>query len=125
MYSQKVYVKKCCEQCFIVILIIYVLFLYNRGEVESFAQKFLDKKSRRKKKYDGILSFSRQFEFIYVETTTKSIHSKTDKDLSKLHNAIVLMFKLMVSTLSETILHEISSMPILCVQFAGKSIPAY
>ncbi|CAG8544827.1 25860_t:CDS:2, partial [Gigaspora rosea] len=63
--------------------------ILRRGEVES----FLDKKSRKKKKYDGILSFSRQFEFIYVETETTSVLSKSDKDLSKLHNAIILMFK--------------------------------
>lgn len=50
----------------------------------------------KEKKYDGILSFSRQFEFIYVETATTSIPSKTENDLSKLHQAIVLMFKLMV-----------------------------
>ncbi len=99
--------------------------LLNRGEVESFVQKLIDKKSRKKKKYDGILSFSRQFEFIYVETATTSILSKSDKDLSKLHNAIVLMFKHMVSTLPEKLLHEISSMPVLCVQFSGKLVLFY
>jgi hypothetical protein len=71
----------------------WLLCLSSRGEVESLAQKLLDKKSWKRKKYDGILSFSRHFEFIYVETATKSILSKSDKDLSKLHNAIVLMFK--------------------------------
>ncbi|CAB5395244.1 unnamed protein product [Rhizophagus irregularis] len=77
--------------------------ILRRGEVESFVQKLLDKKSRKKKKYDGILSFSKQFEFIYVETATTSVPSKSDKDLSKLHNAIILMFKHMVSTLPEKI----------------------
>ncbi|CAB4479448.1 unnamed protein product [Rhizophagus irregularis] len=99
--------------------------ILRRGEVESFVQKLLDKKSRKKKKYDGILSFSKQFEFIYVETATTSVPSKSDKDLSKLHNAIILMFKHMVSTLPEKLLHEISSMPILCVQFSGSSIEVY
>ncbi|RIA89407.1 hypothetical protein C1645_806242 [Glomus cerebriforme] len=99
--------------------------ILRRGEVESFVQKLLDKKSRKKKKYDGILSFSRQFEFIYVETATTSVLSKSDKDLSKLHNAIILMFKHMVSTLPEKLLHEISSMPILCVQFSGASVEVY
>lgn len=99
--------------------------LYDRGEVESFVQKLLDKKSRKKKKYDGILSFSRQFEFIYVETATTSILSKTDKDLSKLHQAIVLMYKPLVSALSEKLLHELSSMPVLCVQFSGKLVFVY
>ena len=96
--------------------------LHYRGEVESFVQKLLDKKSRKKKRYDGILSFSRQFEFIYVETATTSVLSKSEKDLLKLHNAIILMFKHMVSTLPEKLLHEISSMPILCVQFSGKLV---
>ncbi|GES74901.1 hypothetical protein RCL_jg10454.t1 [Rhizophagus clarus] len=99
--------------------------VFSDGEVESFVQKLLDKKSRKKKKYDGISSFSRQFEFIYVETATTSVHLKSDKDLSKLHNAIILMFKHMVSTLPEKLLHEISSMPILCVQFSGSSVEVY
>ncbi|CAG8741026.1 15624_t:CDS:10, partial [Dentiscutata erythropus] len=99
--------------------------ILRRGEVESFVQKLLEKKSRKRKKYDGILSFSRQFEFIYVETATTSVLSKSDKDLSKLHNAIILMFKHMVSTLPEKLLHEISSMPILCVQFSGASVEIY
>nr|CAG8660408.1 9827_t:CDS:2 [Entrophospora candida] len=106
--------------------IVYLHHLFQKlDEVESLAQKLLDKKSQKRKKYDGILLFSRHFEFIYVETATKSILSKPDKDLSKLHNAIVLMFKLMVSTLPEKLLHEISSMPILCVQFSGSSVEVY
>ncbi|CAG8591883.1 5839_t:CDS:10 [Paraglomus occultum] len=99
--------------------------ILRRSEVESFVQKLLDKKSRKKRKYDGILSFSRQFEFIYVETAATSVLSKSDKDLSKLHNAIILMFKHMVSTLPEKLLHEISSMPVLCVQFSGASVEVY
>ncbi|CAG8487196.1 10197_t:CDS:2 [Funneliformis mosseae] len=99
--------------------------ILRRGEVENYAQKFLDRTSRKRKKYDGILSFSRQFEFIYVETTTTSILSKTENDLSKLHQAIILMFKLMVSTLPEKMLEEISSMPVLCVQFSGASAEVY
>ncbi|CAG8450000.1 15649_t:CDS:10 [Funneliformis mosseae] len=67
----------------------------------------------------------RQFEFIYIETATTSILSKTEGDLSKLHQAIILMFKLMVSTLPEKLLEEISSMPVLCVQFNGASIEIY
>ncbi|CAG8627094.1 10078_t:CDS:10 [Funneliformis mosseae] len=67
----------------------------------------------------------RQFEFIYVETATTSVLSKSDKDLSKLHNAIILIFKHMVLTLLEKLLHEISSMPILCVQFSGVSVEVY
>ncbi|CAG8668298.1 10341_t:CDS:10, partial [Funneliformis caledonium] len=94
----------------------------DKCEVKSFVQKLLDKKSRKKKRYDKILSFSKQFEFIYIETATTSILSKSDKDLSKLHNAIIPMFKHMVSTLLEKLLHEISSMPILCVQFSGASV---
>ncbi|CAG8492043.1 9442_t:CDS:2 [Funneliformis caledonium] len=90
--------------------IVYLRCLFEKfGEVESFVQKLIDKKSRKKKKYDGILFFSRQFEFIFIETATTSILSKSDKDLLKLHNAIVLMFKHMVSTLPEKLLHEISS----------------
>lgn len=99
--------------------------ILRRGEVESCAQKYLDRKSRKRKKYDGILSFSRQFEFIYIETATTSIVSKTENDLSKLHQAITFMFKLMVSTLPEKILEEISSMPILCVQFSGANVEVY
>ncbi|CAG8745073.1 14062_t:CDS:2, partial [Funneliformis mosseae] len=67
----------------------------------------------------------RQFEFIYMETATMSILSKTEGDLSKLHQAIILMFKLMVSTLPEKLLGEISSMPVLCVQFNGASTEIY
>ena len=118
MYSPTVFVKNLCCVYINVILINMSIVLLNRGEV----QKLLDKKSRKKKRYDGILSFSRQFEFIYVETATTSVLSKSDKDLSKLHNAIILMFKHMVSTLPEKLLHEISSMPILCVQFSGKLV---
>ncbi|PKK77489.1 hypothetical protein RhiirC2_771292 [Rhizophagus irregularis] len=40
-----------------------------------------------------------------------------EDDLSKLHQAIILMFKLMVSTLPEKLFEEISSMPVLYVQF--------
>ena len=101
------------------------IILYDRGKMKSFIQKLLDKKSRKKKKYDRILSFNRQFEFIYVETATTSILSKTDKDLSKLHQAIVLMFKHLVSALPETLIHELSSMPVLCVQFSGKLVFVY
>ncbi|CAG8716700.1 13133_t:CDS:10, partial [Funneliformis caledonium] len=99
--------------------------ILRRGEVESCAQKCLDRRTRKRKKYDGILSFSRQFEFIYIETATTSILSKTEGDLSKLHQAIILMFKLMVSILPEKLLEEISSMPVLCVQFNGASIEIY
>ncbi|RIB10071.1 hypothetical protein C2G38_2043802 [Gigaspora rosea] len=102
--------------------IVYLHRLFEKlGEVESFVQKLLDKKSRKKKKYDGILSFSRQFEFIYVETATTSVHSKADKDLSKLHQAIILMYKHLVSVLPEKLLHELSSMPVLYVQFSGQN----
>ncbi|KAF0443007.1 hypothetical protein F8M41_003606 [Gigaspora margarita] len=67
----------------------------------------------------------RQFEFIYIETATTSILSKTEGDLSKLHQAIILIYKLMVSTLPEKLLEEISSMPVLCVQFNGASTEIY
>src|SRR4051812_25446549 len=108
MYSPTVFAKNLCCVYANVILINMSIVLLNRGEVKSFVQKLLDKKSsRKKKKYDGILSFSRQFEFIYVETATTSVFSKSDNDLSKLHNAIILMFKHMVSTLPEKLLHEI------------------
>lgn len=93
--------------------------------MESFVQKLIDKKSKKKKKYDGILSFSRQFEFIYIETATTSISSKMDKDLTKLHQAVVLMFKHLVSALPKELLFEITSVPILCVQFSGKLIFVY
>ncbi len=97
-----------------------IFFIDIRGEVESCAQKCLDRRTRKRKKYDGILSFSRKFEFIYIETATTSILSKTEGDLSKLHQAIILMYKLMVSTLPEKLLEEITSMPVLCVQFNGE-----
>ncbi|CAG8833995.1 8204_t:CDS:2, partial [Gigaspora margarita] len=77
--------------------------ILRRGEVESYAQKCLDRRTRKKKKYDGILSFSRQFEFIYIETATTSILSKTE----------------------EKLLEEISSMPVLCVQFNGANTEIY
>ncbi|CAB4374851.1 unnamed protein product [Rhizophagus irregularis] len=51
------------------------------------------------------------------ETAITSILSKMEDDLSKLHQAIILMFKLMVSTLPEKLFEEISSMPVLYVQF--------
>ncbi|CAG8631033.1 22396_t:CDS:10, partial [Racocetra persica] len=99
--------------------------ILRRGEVESKAQKLLGIKSSKKPKYDGILSFNRKIEFIYVETVTTSILSKRDKDLSKLHEAIVIMFKLIVSSLPEKIVHEISDLPILCIQFCGTTADVY
>ncbi|RGB23585.1 hypothetical protein C1646_774280 [Rhizophagus diaphanus] len=83
--------------------------ILRRGEVASKAQKLLGNKSSKKPKYDGVLSFNRKIEFIYVETATTSILSKRDKDLSKLHEAIAIMFKFIVS----------SNLPILCIQFCG------
>ncbi|KAF0542809.1 hypothetical protein F8M41_004435 [Gigaspora margarita] len=77
------------------------------------------------KSMDECILRCRQFEFIYVETATTSVLSKSDKDLSKLHNAIILMFKHMVSTLPEKLLHEISSVPILCVQFSAEEITTF
>ncbi|RIA85928.1 hypothetical protein C1645_741215 [Glomus cerebriforme] len=94
--------------------------ILRRGEVASKAQKLLRIKSPKTPKYDGVLSFTRKIEFIYVETATTSILSKRDKDLSKLHESIAIMFKLMVSSLPEKIVYEISDLPILCIQFCGK-----
>ncbi|CAG8733957.1 16872_t:CDS:10, partial [Funneliformis caledonium] len=79
--------------------------ILRRSEVKSYAQKFLDRTSWKRKKYDGILSFK--------------------NDLSKLHQAIILMFKLMVSTLSEKMLEEISFIPVFCVQFSRASAEVY
>ncbi|CAG8804319.1 26610_t:CDS:2, partial [Dentiscutata erythropus] len=93
--------------------------ILQRGEVKSKAQKLLGIKSSKKPKYDRILSFNRKIEFIYVETATISILSKRDKDLSKLHEAIAIMFKRIVSSLLEKIVHEISDLPILCIQFCA------
>ncbi|CAG8507869.1 25020_t:CDS:10 [Racocetra persica] len=99
--------------------------ILRRGEVESKAQKLFGIKSSKKPKYDGILSFNRKIEFIYVETATTSILSKKDKDLSKLHRAIAIMFKLIVSSLPEKIVYEISDLPILCIQFCGTTADVY
>ncbi|RHZ65797.1 hypothetical protein Glove_311g39 [Diversispora epigaea] len=67
----------------------------------------------------------RKIEFIYVETATTSILSKRDKDLSKLHEAIAIMFKFIVSSLPEKIVYEISDLPILCIQFCGTTADVY
>ncbi|CAG8604012.1 4961_t:CDS:2, partial [Paraglomus occultum] len=95
------------------------------GEVASKAQKLLGTKLSKTPKYDGVLSFNRKIEFIYVETATTSILSKKDKDLSKLHEAIAIMFKLIVTSLPERIVYEISDLPILCIQFCGTTADVY
>ncbi|CAI2193402.1 2903_t:CDS:2 [Funneliformis geosporum] len=97
--------------------------ILRRGEVISKAQKLLRNKSSKKPKYDGDLSFNRKIEFIYVETATTSILSKRDKDLSKMHEAIAIMFKFIVSSLPEKLVYEISELPILCIQFCVKMCP--
>ncbi|CAG8445528.1 9279_t:CDS:10, partial [Acaulospora morrowiae] len=99
--------------------------ILRRGEIASKAQKLLGNKSSKKPKYDGVLSFNRKIEFIYMETTTTSILSKRDKDLSKLHEAIAIMFKFIVSSLPEKIVYEISDLPILCIQFCGTTADVY
>ncbi|CAG8546896.1 4816_t:CDS:10 [Ambispora gerdemannii] len=99
--------------------------ILRRGEVASKAQKLLGIKSSKAPKYDGVLSFNRKIEFIYVETATTSILSKRYKDLSKLHEAIAIMFKLIVSSLPEKIVYEVSDLPILCIQFCGTTADVY
>ncbi|CAI2192582.1 5899_t:CDS:10, partial [Funneliformis geosporum] len=103
---------------------VYLHNLFDKfGEVISKAQKLLRNKSSKKPKYDGDLSFNRKIEFIYVETATTSILSKRDKDLSKMHEAIAIMFKFIVSSLPEKLVYEISELPILCIQFCVKMCP--
>ena len=58
--------------------------------------------------------------FMWKQQPHTSILSKRDKDLSKLHEAIAIMFKLIASSLPEKIVYEISDLPILCIQFRGK-----
>ncbi len=100
-----------------------LIILTYRGEVESKAQKYLSRKSSKKMKYDGILSYNNKF--IYVETATTSVTSKKEKDLSKLHEAISLMFKLLVSTLPEKLAYKIPNIAILGVQFCGATADVY
>ncbi|CAG8716720.1 7231_t:CDS:2, partial [Funneliformis mosseae] len=106
--------------------IVYLRHLFEKfGEVVSKAQKLLGIKSSKILKYDGVLSFNRKIEFIYVETATTSILSKRDKDLSKLREAIAIMFKVIASSLPEKLAYEISDLPILCIQFRGTTADVY
>lgn len=66
-----------------------------------------------------MFSFNHKIEFIYIETATTSNLGKKNKDLSKLHEAVVLMFKFIVEMLPEEMINEISQLPILCIQFCG------
>ena len=103
--------------------------MLNRGEVASKAQKYLDfqKQSKSKRsKYDGILSFSNKFEFIYVEMAPKpAISSKKVNDLSKIYEAILLMYQLFFMSIPESIVKDTVDLVFLGIQFTGATAEVY
>ncbi|CAH1770188.1 11296_t:CDS:2, partial [Entrophospora sp. SA101] len=72
--------------------LLWPLFL-NSGEITSKIQKATIKNPKKRKKYNGIMSLTNSIEFIYIETATTTDASKQIKDLSKLYEAISIMFR--------------------------------
>ncbi|CAH1770274.1 10970_t:CDS:1, partial [Entrophospora sp. SA101] len=65
------------------------------------------------------MSIINTIEFIYMETATITDASKTKGDLSKLHEAISIMFQELLVSLPTDMKDEIKNVQILAIQLCG------